>query len=154
MLFGELIGVLNLDYGFTFEIGRRLDVEEKKSLEYYKKAADLGHSSAQVNYADHYFKKNLNKLSTKDDDEVCLKYLKMAANQMDTEAFLKLGLYYFTIQEDRVEGLAWLYLAHNCFSSRPSRLEYFWNTASPEEIEKAEKRGDQIIKELLEKNKK
>ena len=140
--------------GIAHEQGDGVKPDEKKSLEYYKKAADLGHSSAQVNYADHYFKKNLNKLSTKDDDEVCLKYLKMAANQMDTEAFLKLGLYYFTIQEDRVEGLAWLYLAHNCFSSRPSRLEYFWNRASPEEIEKAEKRGDQIIKELLQKNKK
>jgi len=78
----------------------------------------------------------------------------MAAKQIDTQAFLKLGLYYITIKEDHVEGLAWLYLADNCFSSRPSRLEYFWNTASPEEIEKAEKRGDQIIKELLQKNKK
>jgi len=140
--------------GTSYEYGAGVKADEKKSLEHYKKAADLGHSNAQVYYADYYFKKNLNHSSTKAEDEICLKYLKMAAKQINPEAFLKLGLYYFTIQEDRVEGLAWLYLAHNCFSSRPSRLEYFWNRASPEEIEKAEKLGDQIIKELLQKNKK
>jgi len=140
--------------GIAYEQGDGVKLDKKKSLAYYKKAADLGHSTAQVSYADYFFKKNLNHSSTKAEDEICLKYLKMAASQIDTEAFLKLGLYYFTIQEDRVEGLAWLYLAHNCFSSRPSKLEYFWNRASPEEIEKAEKRGDQIIKELLQGNKK
>ena len=128
-------------------------MDEKKSLEYYKKAADLGHSNAQVSYADHYFKKNLKHSSTKDEDEICLKYLKMAAKQIHPEAFLKLGLYYFTIQEDPVEGLAWLYLANNFFCNKPDRLEYFWNRASPEEIKKAEKRSDQIIKDLLQKNK-
>jgi TPR repeat protein len=140
--------------GTSYEYGAGVKMDEKKSLEYYKKAADLGHSNAQVSYADHYFKKNLKHSSTKDEDEICLKYLKMAAKQINSEAFLKLGLYYFTIQEDRVEGLAWLYLANNCFCNRPDRLEYFWNTATPEEITKAEKRGDQIIKELLQKNKK
>jgi TPR repeat protein len=140
--------------GDAYRDGDGVRADEKKSLECYKKAADLGHRSSQVSYADYYFKKNLNHSSTKAEDEICLKYLKMAAKQIDTQAFLKLGLYYITIKEDHVEGLAWLYLADNCFSSRPSRLEYFWNTASPEENEKAEKRGDQIIKELLQKNKK
>ena len=139
--------------GLAYEAGTGVKPDEKKSLEYYKKAADLGHSTAQVSYADHYFKKNLNHSSTKEEDEICLKYLKMAVQQMDPEAFLKLGLYHITIKEDHVEGLAWLYLADNCFCRRPSRLEYFWNTASPEEIKKAEKRGDKIIKELLQKNK-
>ena len=139
--------------GTSYEYGAGVKMDEKKSLEYYKKAADLGHSNAQVSYADYYFKKNLKHSSTKDEDEICLKYLKMAAQQINSEAFLKLGLYYFTIQEDRVEGLAWLYLAHNCFCNKPDRLEYFWNRASPEEIKKAEKRGDQIIKDLLQKNK-
>ena len=139
--------------GTSYEYGAGVKMDEKKSLEYYKKAADLGHSNAQVSYADHYFKKNLKHSSTKDEDEICLKYLKMAAKQIHPEAFLKLGLYYFTIQEDPVEGLAWLYLANNCFCNKPDRLEYFWNRASPEEIKKAEKRSDQIIKELLQKNK-
>jgi len=140
--------------GTSYEYGAGVKADEKKSLEYYKKAADLGHSNAQVNYADYYFKKNLNHSSTKAEDEICLKYLKMAAKQINPEAFLKLGLYYFTIQEDRVEGLAWLYLANNCFSRKPSQLDYFWNRATPDEITKAEKRADQIIKELLQKNKK
>jgi hypothetical protein len=78
----------------------------------------------------------------------------MAAKQIDSDAFLKLGIFYYVAKEDRVEGLAWLDLANNCFYNKPDTFEYYWNTATPEEITKAEKRGDQIIKELLEKNKK
>lgn len=139
--------------GVAYEEGAGVKVDEKKSLEYYKKAADLGHQSAQVSYADYYFKKNLKHLFTKDEDEICVKYYMMAARQIDSDAFLKLGSYYYAIKKDPVEGLAWLYLANNCFCKKPERLNRFWETASPDEIKKAEKRGDQIIIELLQKNK-
>jgi len=139
--------------GIAYEQGSGVKADEKKSLEYFKKAADLGHRSAQVSYASYYLDKSFKKINSKTEDEICLKYLMMAAKQIDSDAFLKLGIFYYVAKEDRVEGLAWLDLANNCFCNKPDTFEYYWNTATPEEIKKAEKRADQIIKELLQKNK-
>lgn len=139
--------------GYAYKNGEGVKTDEDKGFEYYKKAADLGHADGQVNYANLHFRQCYSETDGKIHQDICEKYLKMAAKQMNRIAFPKLALLYTTAKQDRVEGLAWLFASKNCFADETEAMEPFADKASPEEIEKAKKRGDQITKELLQKNK-
>ena len=138
--------------GYAYKNGEGVKPDEEKGFEYYKKAADRGHADGQVNYANLHFRKCYNKTNGKTHQDICEKYLMMAANQMNRIAFTKLALLYTAAKQDRVEGLAWLFASKNCFADETEAMAYFADKASPEEIEKAKIRGDQITKELLQKN--
>jgi len=138
--------------GVSYQNGIGVKVNEQKFLEYYKKAADLGHETAQSNYANYFLSKVLEKNGTEADKATALKYLKLSAKQMHRESLLKLGVYYYIIKDDPVEGLAWFYLTFNSFCYKRDAVETFLRDAPPEIIDKAQKRSDQIAKELLQKN--
>ena len=138
--------------GVSYQNGIGVKVNEQKFLECYKKAADLGHETAQSNYGNYYMSKVLEKNGTDADKATALKYLKLSAAQMHRESLLKLGVFYYMIKDDPVEGLAWFYLTYNSFCYKRDAIETFLRQAPPEVIEKAQKRSDQIAKELLLKN--
>jgi TPR repeat protein len=140
--------------GYAYKNGEGVAADEDKGFEYYKKAADRGHADGQVNYANLHFRKCYSKTDGKTHQEICAKYLKMAAQQMNRIAFTKLAVLNAAAIQDQVEGLAWVYASQNCFADGTEVMETILEHSTPEQIEKAKIRGDQITKELLEKNKK
>lgn len=130
-----------------YEAGEGVEKDEAKSLVYYREAADLGHPLAQFNLANYYFKRADKEPSSR---ELMFKYYTLAAKQMHARSMLALGVsYLMDPSPNKVEGLAWMMVAVQCFAYKMDIVEKFKADESPEDIGKARERAAQIISELM-----
>ncbi len=109
---------LGEDYAF----GRGVRKNHREAVDWYRKAADQGHPTAQVRLAMRYEKgKGVKKSPTE-----ALRLYRLAAEQGQPKAQLELGLAYRDgrgVPQDVVQAEAWLMLSAN-YGSRVARIMY------------------------------
>ena len=106
--------------GEDFALGHGVDKNPREAVEWYKKAADRGHPTAQARLAVCYSQgKGVKKNPTE-----ALRLFKLAAEQGQPKAQLELGLAYRDgrgVPQDHVQAAAWLMLSAN-FGSRIAKF--------------------------------
>jgi TPR repeat protein len=134
--------------GIIYDSGDGVEKDEAKSLAYYREAADLGHAQAQHNLATYYFSRADKEPSSR---ELMFKYYTLAAKQMHARSMMALGVSYFVMETspNKVEGLAWMMAAVQCFAYKMDLVDKFRDQESPEDVAKARERATQIISQLM-----
>lgn len=134
--------------GIIYDSGDGVEKDEAKSLAYNREAADLGHAQAQHNLAVYYFSRADKEPSSR---ELIFKYFTLAAKQMHARSMMALGVSYFVMETspNKVEGLAWMMAAVQCFAYKMDLVDKFRDQESPEDVAKARERATQIISQIM-----
>ena len=102
--------------GEDYQLGRGVPKNGREALEWYRKAADQGHPTAQVRLAMHYIEGK----KVKRNPAEALRLFRLAAAQGHPKAQFELGIAYRDgrgVPQDPVQAEAWLMLSAH-FGSR------------------------------------
>ena len=99
--------------GYNYEKGNGVKQDYSKAVEYYTKAANMGHAGAQCNLGNCYFYGFYN---VKPDKSKAVKWYTKAANQGNASAQFNLGLFYeygYGVKQDYAKAVEWYTKAAN-----------------------------------------
>jgi TPR repeat protein len=99
--------------GAMYHAGDGVEQNAAKAVDYFKKAAELGHAQAQYNLALCC----MNGIGTEQSDTEAVKWLKKAAEQGIAEAYYPLGYCYYNL-EQYTEAYAWALFAEAAGDTR------------------------------------
>ncbi len=106
--------------GEDYQLGRGIPKNPREALEWYRKAADQGHPTAQVRLAMRY----AGGKGVKKNPAEALRLFRLAADQGQPKAQFELGVAYRDgrgVPKDLVQAEAWLMLSEH-FGSRVARF--------------------------------
>lgn len=89
--------------GLALENGYSTTADASQAVEWYRKAAEQGLDSAQINLARCY----LQGIGVTKDEQIGLHWLQVAINSGNSDAMVNLGIF-FVNQGNEAEGMKWL----------------------------------------------
>ncbi len=129
------------EYGSAYYTGDGAEKNAAKAMEYFKKAAELGHAKAQFNLAMCYMDTEIKEHS----DAKAAEWLKKAFDQGVEVALYPLGICYYNLEQYK-EAYAWALLAE---SKGDTRLKAMFDTMfTEEEIAAGKVRFEELKKQL------